>query len=563
MNVELEEVETESLKADAPETSSTTCSSCLEVFDVEHLYRCSTCNSKSEDEKQANQSNGCCESCITIHIRRKHEVVDNRRGYSLTICDTHKKISVLYCNDCNSVLCHNCVTEHSGHSFQSVDTKSSEVRKNIFEFLNEIEENLKPLKQLETVLEESSKEVGDFRSSLSEEKLIETLKSLYNGVIESNLASWIEIVNKIKEREISEKTDKDVTKISKTDVSIAANSRNSNNDLAKSSADEKLRKPIHSEVFRDHIKEVTEGVDKSMKSLKKMLLMSEGSCITQFNGAKSGVESSIEKCRKELGKHACLEWSAEAEDIIRNSISGALNSFKLCLMQSISVETAEHLQKVPFEAVVTKIASLNLSNSSANHTSGKDYQYLSSVLSASIEKESCRLKVLKDKFGSTLLETVHFPSEVSFALKEIENKSTVALHTKSHLLLFFCLKSHRVIEQRQLEASSIPVGFCQLSNKSFTLDLWNSEEKILLVEKEQIRMESNFRPKFINRSCNRLHIVDSNDNIVIHDTIAKTELHIRHFHHGLSSMDNILIENRQKVLLCDYRIKLVLVCSIS
>ena len=317
---------------------------------------------------------------------------------------------------------------------------------------------MKPLKQLETVSEESSKEVGDFRSSLSEEKLIETLKSLYNGVIESNLASWIEIVDKIKAREISVKTDKDGTKmvlhlmlvlllIPVTAIMISP------------SLQRKLRKPIHSEVFRDHVREVTEGVDKSMKSLKKMLLMSEGSCITQFNGAKSGVESSIEKCRKELVKHACLEWSAEAEDIIRNSISGALNSFKLCLIQSISVETAEHFQKVPFEAVVTKIDSLNLSNSSANHTSGKDYQYLSPVLSSSIEEESCRLKVLKNKFDSTFLETVHFPSEVTFALKEIENKSTVALHTKSHLLLFFCLKSHRVIEQRQLEASSIPVGF--------------------------------------------------------------------------------------------------------
>ena len=161
MNIELEEVETESLKADAPETSSTTCSSCLEVFDVEHLYRCSTCNSKSEDEKQANQSNGCCESCITIHIRRKHEVVDNR-GYSPTTCDTHKKISVLYCNDCDSVLCHNCVTEHSGHSFQSVDTKSSEVRKSIFDHLNEIEGNSKPLKHLENSLGGIVQECGRF-----------------------------------------------------------------------------------------------------------------------------------------------------------------------------------------------------------------------------------------------------------------------------------------------------------------------------------------------------------------------------------------------------------------
>ena len=560
--------ETESLDTNAePETSTASCSSCFEVFDLELLYRCSTCNSKNEDEEQNNQTNYCCESCITSHIRRKHEVVD-KRGYSPAICDTHKKLSALYCNECESVLCHSCIMDHSGHTYQSLSQKSSKVRKNIFEYLNKIEEKSKPLKHLETLSEDSSKKVGDFRSSLRDENLVETLKSMYNGVIESNLASWIEIVDEIKMREVSEKTDGDATEKYTSDVSIDSSSHGSHSYLSNASADEKFQTLIHSEAFRDHIKEVTDGVNKSTESLKKMLSMSDGNCITHFNANETVIKASVEDCEEELGKHACLEWSAEAEDYIRNSISDALRSLKLCLIQSISVEIVKLYDKTSIRAVVTKHDSLNLSDSSASSESGNDYRYLSPVLSSSFEEENFCLRVLKDakrRLSTTFLESLYFPSsEVSFVLKIIENGAVVALCTTSYLVLFFCLISLTVIEQRQLDDSSIPVGFCQLLNKGFALDLWNSEEKILFVEKEQIRTDFKLRPKRILRIWNRVHIVDSDNNIVIYDTIAKAKLHISHFHHGLSSIDNIVAEkNREKVLLCQCKMKLVLVCCIS
>ena len=558
--------EIESSDKELVDETSASCCSCFKVFDPEVLYRCSTCNSKNENEGQAaNQPiHHHCESCITSHLRRKHEVVDCK-GYSPAQCDTHEKLCAMYCRECNSVLCHSCIMDHSGHSFQSLDTKSSEVRKKIFEYLNEIEEKSQPLNHLETVSEDSSKKVGDFRSSLNEKNLVETLKSLYNGVIESNLTFWIEILNKIKKREVPEKTDEDPAKISTSDVTIGSSYHDSSSDLAHSLADKKLRKRIHSDVFRDHIREVTGGVDKSTECLKKMLLMSEGNCITHFNESEILIKASVEDCEETLGKHACLEWSADVDEIIRNSISDALRSFQLCLIQSISVEIVKPFYKAPLKTVVTKIDSLNLSDSSTHHTVRKD-QYLSPMLSSSTEEKSFYLRVLKTELGSssTLRETVHFPSsEFSFALKNIEKAAVVALYTKSQSLFFFCLRSLRVIEQRHLDDSSIPVGFCQLLNMCFALDLWNSEEKILFVEKEQIRMKSKLRPKFIKRCCHRIHIVDVSNKIVIYDTKAKTELLIRHFHHGLSSIDNIVVENPRKLLLCDYKMKLVLVSSIS
>ena len=192
--------------------------------------------------------------------------------------------------------------------------------------------------------------MGDFRSSLSEEKLIETLKSLYNGVIESNLSSWMKIVDeKVKKRESQMSGEESAPEISSAETSTGS-----------------LQKFVGSELFRKRIREVTDEVDNDTKTLKKMLLLSDANCITQFNGAKCGVESSIEKCGKEIGKHACLEWSAEAEDIIRNSISGVLSSFKLCLIQNIGIEVKQPLEGTLFETDTKNIGCVNLSSFEKN-----------------------------------------------------------------------------------------------------------------------------------------------------------------------------------------------------
>ena len=319
-------METESLKDDAPETSSTYCSSCLEDFDKQVLYRCSSCDSGVDSK------NYLCESCILWHLRRNHEIIDDK-GYPPATCNTHKMMSVLFCNDCDFVLCRNCITDHSGHSFQSVDTKSSEIRRSIFGYLNKIEEKSKPLKHLETVSEELSTKVCDFRSSLSEENLVETLKSLYNGVVESNLASWIKIVDE---------------KIEKCESQMSVEGSAPETSSIGSSTGS-LQKFVRPDVFRKHIRGVRDEVDNDTKCLKKMLLLSNGKCITQFNEAKSGVKSSIEKCEMELRKHACLEWSTDVNDIILNSISDALSSLKLYLIQNIGIEIEQPLEETSFE----------------------------------------------------------------------------------------------------------------------------------------------------------------------------------------------------------------------
>ena len=529
------------------EPPSASCCSCFKVFDPEVLYRCSTCNSKNENEGQAaNQPiHHHCESCITSHLRRKHEVVDCK-GYSPAQCDTHEKLCAMYCRECNSVLCHSCIMDHSGHSFQSLDTKSSEVRKKIFEYLNEIEEKSKPLNHLETVSEDSSKKVGDFRSSLSEENLIKTLKSLFNGVIESNLPSWIEIVDeKIKTRE--------------SQMSVEG----SPPEIVKSFTGS-LHKFVRSDVFRKRIREVTDEVDKDTNRLKKMLLLSNGKCITQFNDAKNGVESSIEKCGKELRKHVCLEWVADVDDIIRNSISDALSSFKLSLIQNIGIQIGKPLKETSVETDTKNIGCLNLSS---DLSPGSFECLFVSVVDSFIKEGTVTLRVFKqikrnNKSLSNLLESICIQStDVSSVLKR-DYSTAVALHTKSNLLYFFCLKSYRVIKQRQLETSAVPFGFSRYDDGSFTIDSWNSEDQMLLL-REKFPIESKLRPKFTQWDLYTVYIVDSNDNIIIYNVETKVELRISYLNHGLSSIDRIRRDNVQRILLFDYKMKLVAVCSIT
>ena len=70
------------------------CSSCLEVFDLEILYRCSTCDFiKQNKEELTDLMSFFCESCVLCHLRRRHEIVDSK-GYPPDICDTHKKAAI-------------------------------------------------------------------------------------------------------------------------------------------------------------------------------------------------------------------------------------------------------------------------------------------------------------------------------------------------------------------------------------------------------------------------------------------------------------------------------------
>ena len=76
-------------------------------------------------------------------------------------------------------------------------------------------------------------------------------------------------------------------------------------------------------------------------------------------------------------------------------------------------------------------------------------------------------------------------------------------------------------------------------------------------------IKSKLRPKFTFWYSNTVYIVDSNDNIIIYDMKTKVELRISHLNHGLSSIDKIKKNKGQKLLLFDYKMKLVAVCSIT
>ena len=69
--------ECDSLKVEDEEKSNTLrkCDSCCETFEIEEMFKCSTCMDNVDD---ATAVEFHCEACILPHVRKGHEILDHK-----------------------------------------------------------------------------------------------------------------------------------------------------------------------------------------------------------------------------------------------------------------------------------------------------------------------------------------------------------------------------------------------------------------------------------------------------------------------------------------------------
>ena len=86
---------------------------------------------------------------------------------------------------------------HSLHKFKALEEKASEVKQKVFEYITSSEEQSKPLKHKESVTQSCFKKIADFRNSLEENKLADTLCSNYEQEIRSYTKKWRETLEDV------------------------------------------------------------------------------------------------------------------------------------------------------------------------------------------------------------------------------------------------------------------------------------------------------------------------------------------------------------------------------
>ena len=184
------------------ENENSECSSYMETLPLTVMYRCKSCRADSS----AAESDGImasrdetfyCRLCIVgPHLRRNHEIVDSK-GYNPAVCDEHRNLCLYYCETCPCVFCSDCTKSHNLRKFQPLEEKASEVRGKIFAYITSSEEQSKPLKHKEAVTQCCFKKKADFRNSLEENKLADTLCSNYEQEIRSNTKEWCRILKDV------------------------------------------------------------------------------------------------------------------------------------------------------------------------------------------------------------------------------------------------------------------------------------------------------------------------------------------------------------------------------
>ena len=102
------------------------CHFCRKKMVQTEVYRCGSCLS----DLQENETGVFCETCILIHIRKGCEVFDCK-GYTPQICGVHQNLCLMYCSDCETIFCFNCIGPHCQHRFMAASEKAAEVRKDL------------------------------------------------------------------------------------------------------------------------------------------------------------------------------------------------------------------------------------------------------------------------------------------------------------------------------------------------------------------------------------------------------------------------------------------------
>ena len=107
------------------------CESCLDSFELERLFKCTSCNDTSE---AVNFVPLICEGCIISHIRKSHDILDHK-SLKPAICVTHKNLCSTYCTKCEEILCLNCISKHPNHNIIDLKLRASQVRLQVFEMI--------------------------------------------------------------------------------------------------------------------------------------------------------------------------------------------------------------------------------------------------------------------------------------------------------------------------------------------------------------------------------------------------------------------------------------------
>ena len=528
-------------KEDSEHASSSevenTCCLCNEKFGETESYRCSTCNivSNTDGLPLPKSLEVFCEVCIvSAHIRKGHKITDSR-GYQPVVCDKHRMLSVMFCYDCDIILCYKCMELHSSHRFKSIAEKAKEVKKSVFEYLDKFEELAKPAKRRKFNLKEAFDKRNEIKSSLEQDNIVTTLSEAYKQVLLSKASHW---KSKMDEREVE-----CVSNLGPNDYESACS------------------------VFND--------ADTYTVTLKEMLAKSDSVCVAAFQMATKFLDTSLDTQKKVLKKHHSLQWCEPLQNIVEKSIKYTIDNLERPQLLEHTIRKVKSSKRFVYAGKARKVVDLTRVGK-MNRVSSEDWYLFD-------------LNIFTDKVHLSLL---HFSKNLRISAESVErfvfnmpnirsvvtNKNLLGLLSTNGTFNVFDLKTCKLVHGKTLQTHGEILMFRFHLEQNYLLWVWNSETlsiDVLQCSYDNFGADRNLdlhhtitmksRPQLCSNCDQFSAFVEGNNDITFHNWENNLYLLLSNAHHQMSQIDGMTISNCSDEIFCilfDYNSKMSLQCRI-
>ena len=513
-------------------TTEKTCSLCKQDFPETNFYRCLKCN-----EDLVVPSSECnspvmflCEHCVVIHLRKSHEVVD-WKGYRPAFCQEHKNLVSMFCETCQLVFCFNCIGPHCKHNYKPVSEKASAVRKEIFDFLNQLDQLSKPLAARKELFTKFSKRANEHFLNSSARKITEELYRTCQDLISSNKRDWKKLI----EQTLS-------------------------------------KKKAH-----DNLPSISLNADVQITKLRSMLSMSDGVCVSEFLSLNAERHASIQEQKSELESVALVICCDSLENLLQSALQAVVQNFEIETIEKHPVSTyglvlyskrgiGTGLRRAKNKSVGLYVNGGNILNVELNKSSLLRFSTFAIVTELFDDFSPCRrrLKVSSHEFPVT--------SAVDAVLL---NDAHIACYYKQlSKIEIFHLGSKKMTESLPMWEGLEPVFFLGYIDHLFDFLLWDNENRSIHIyhNRDNFNITCSEKPYLIAREGTTIAFVELSNKLTIVDFVSGLKIEATAEHHGLSTIDQVVLHKDAKssavakvtqLSLFDYCNKKGVLCSLS
>ena len=527
-----------------------TCEKCFGCKkDIPHLelYRCVSCdaNSNMESNEQQLISKRFCVMCIVSHLRQKHEIVDHR-GHVPYVCPQHECLSLLFCNECQSLCCYECIKMHLRHNLEDVSEKASEVKKSVFELWTKHDETLKTLKRKCHSAQLAFDHVSSLDSQLSSDNVVQTLLKLFDEVIRDNAEKWVSLVS-IKTKRLNES----------------------------SVAPQRLQDSV------DEIKEGIAVVENNIQSFQKLMQLSDGVCISDFVKSEERYKADIQGQTGLMNKKHLLKWTKSLKLLAVSAIEEMLNSLEMpkencpsLYRRSFIANTVEtsHLT-LPSDEKLGLLSTNGIPRAYVDDSTESCYDWSSDLLSTSLDTDFSVVEVAKfdehpESIPWELLPMRVKVVKVKFShpdiLRIFRFKRNLALYLKDSSVLIYSLASLTLVTRFEMDVNLTPLKLYRCETK-FDFIIWDSKRRRVGFSYENADSEGipcQSCPELVDYRGSVLAFADNMGQITIYDRKIKSYLKVLPCNHGLFCVNKLAVD--ENILrLWDYQTKCHLRSSFS